>query len=197
MAAPRIQVESHNGFRVLHVYGDLNFDTAAEFAECAYQAVRGVSEIVLMNLSGLTAIDVRGARALAALIHTLPAEGQAVVCSCSPDVHLLLDVLGASLNYLPAHYLPTGTSPGSRTGELVNRVREARLHAGVAKIQARDELDKLTDTSIRLASTRERTGLTREQGQRTLIRARAAREQVIRSRQETTSPSASPPRQPT
>lgn len=131
-------------------------------------------------------VCLRGARALAAVIRTVPAGRQAVVCSCPPYVRLVLDALGPSLNYLPADYLPADkwALPPSGTLDLVNRVREARLHACVAKLDARAVLDRLTDNSIRLASIGERMDLTRQQGQQTLASAGAAREYIIQSRQQ-------------
>jgi len=182
----RIQVESRNGLCVLRVIGDLDFLAAEEFAERAEQAVLAVPGPVVMNLSCLTFIDVRGARALARVTQTLPAGRQVVICSCPPDVRLIMDVLGLSLNYLPADYLPADNwiAPLSRTHELVNQVQDARLHASVARLHAQGVLDELMNVSIRLASTRERTGLIREQGQQTMASARAARELVLRSRQE-------------
>jgi anti-anti-sigma factor len=182
----RIQVESRNGLCVLRVIGDLDFLAAREFAERAGPAVQAVPGPVVVNLSCVTFIDVRGARALAALPQTLPAGRQVVVCSCPPDVRLIIDVLGLSLNYLPADYLPAEnwTGPLSRTCELVNQVQDARLHASMARLHAKGVLARLMDVSIRLASTRERGDLIREQGQQTVASARAARELVLRSRQE-------------
>jgi anti-anti-sigma factor len=181
----RIQVESRNGLCVLRVIGDLDFLAAEEFAARAEQAVQAVPGPVVMNLSCVTFIDVRGARALAALTQAVPAGRQVVICSCPPDVRLIMDVLGLSLNYLPADYLPAENwiAPPSRTRELVNLVQDARLHASVARLHAQGVLAEVMNSSIRLASTRERTGLMREQGQQTVASARAARELVLRSRQ--------------
>jgi anti-anti-sigma factor len=186
MAGLRVQAEARNGLCVLRVSGELDLATAGEFAEAADRALRAVPGSVVVNLSGLTFIDLRGARTLAAVIRTVPAGRQVVVCSCPPYVRLLLDALGPALNYLPADYLPADkwTVPQSGTLHLVNRVREARLHACVAKLDARAVLARLTDNSIRLANTSERMDLTRQQGQRTLASARAAREHIIHSRQE-------------
>jgi anti-anti-sigma factor len=185
-ACLRIQAESRNGLCVLRLSGELDFVTAREFAERADHVLQAVPGPVVMNLSGLTLIDLRGARALAAVTQTLPAGRQVVVCSCPPHVRLTLDVLDLPLNYLPADYLPTENwiVPPSWTRELVHRVQDARLHASVTKLCTKGVLATLTDTSIRLASTRERTDLIREKGQRTLAATRAARELAERFRQE-------------
>lgn len=133
--------------------------------------VRNLADNVRVASRGdeqLWPVCLRGARALAAVIRTVPAGRQAVVCSCPPYVRLVLDALGPSLNYLPADYLPADkwALPPSGTLDLVNRVREARLHACVAKLDARAVLDRLTDNSIRLASIGERMDLTRQQANR-------------------------------
>lgn len=187
MASLRIRAEHRSGLCVLGISGVLDLVTSQELAEHADLMTHAVPGPVVMNLSGLTYIDARGARALAVVAQNLLAGRQVVLCSCPPHVRLTLDVLGLSLNYLPADYLPAedwGAAP-SGTRDLVNRVQDARLHACVAKLQAKGIMDTLMDVSIRLASTRERTELIREQGQRTLTSVRTAREHVTRSRQAT------------
>ena len=183
----RVQAESRNGQCVLRIAGDLDMITAGEFADRADQEVAATPGPVVVDLSGLTFIDARGARALATMIDALPAGRQAVVRSCPPHVRLVLDMLGLPPNYLSADYLSARNrmAPQSATRDLVDRVQDARHYAGAAKLGASWVLSRLADTRIRLASTRERTGLLREQGQRTVASSRAVREYVIRSRQET------------
>jgi anti-anti-sigma factor len=180
----RVEADNRNGRCVLRVTGDLDMTTAAEFACRAEAAVTETTGPVVLDLSGLTFIDVRGARALAAVMCPVPAARRPVVRSCAPHVRLVLDMLDLPFSYLPADYLPaySRTAPPSATRDLVKRVQQARLNAGDAKLSASRVLARLTDTSIRLASTRERTGLILEQGQQTLASTRAARELVIRSR---------------
>ena len=183
----RVQAESRNGQCVLRIAGDLDMITAGEFADRADQEVAATPGPVVVDLSGLTFIDARGARALAAMIDTLPAGRLTAVRSCAPHVRLVFDLLDLSLNYLPADYLSAEnwTAPRFGTRELTSRVQEALLNASVAKDSASGVMALLADTSTRLASTLEQTGLIREQGRRVLASARAAREQAIRSRQET------------
>ena len=183
----RIQAEGSNGLCVLRVSGEVDVLTAEEVAERADQALQEVPGPVMVDLSGLTFIDACGARALAAMIDTLPAGRLTAVRSCAPHVRLVFDLLDLSLNYLPADYLSAEnwTAPRFGTRELTSRVQEALLHASVAKDSASGVMALLADTSTRLASTLEQTGLIREQGRRVLASARAAREQAIRSRQET------------
>jgi len=186
----QVRAERRNGLCVLHVAGELDMTTADEFAESADAAVQSMHGPVAFDLSGLTFIDVCGGRTLAAVIGTMPAGRLGVVRSCPQHIRRVLDLLE-----LPVHYLSAAddlyarhlsardrTAADSETQKLVNRVRYARLHANEAQLDASGTLARLTETSIRLASTLERTDLMREQGRRTLASARAAREHVMRSR---------------
>jgi hypothetical protein len=134
---------------------------------------------VLVDLSGLTFIDARGARVLDAVIRTLPGGRAASVRACPRHVRRILDILG-----LPLDGRTDGSPPVRRPGRpaLVEEVRRARLQASEAKLDASGTLAELADTRIRLASTIERAGLIREQGRQTLARSRASREQALRSR---------------
>jgi hypothetical protein len=84
-------------------------------------------------------------------------------------------MLNLPLSYPPADPL-TGIAQPSVTRHLVDLVQHARLDASRTKLAASWTLARLTDTGIRLANTRERAGLIREQGQQTLARTRSARE---------------------
>jgi|SRR5215469_9585436 len=174
-----LRVEAGSGYRqcVLRVIGELDLVTAAEFADRADAAVEATSGPVIVDLSSLTFIDVFGARALATVVRTLPAARRPVIRSCPPHVRLVLDMLNLPLSYLPTDPL-TGNAPPSVTRDLVDLVQQARLDAGKAKLAASWTLARLADTGIRLASTRERAGLMREQGQETLARTRSARDRA-------------------
>jgi anti-anti-sigma factor len=169
-----------NGACVLLIAGELDAVAADTFAERVDAAVRRLPGPVLVDLSGLTFIDAQGARALDAVMRTLPAGRPASVRACPRRVRRILDILG-----LPLDGRPSASSPGRRPGPagLVDEVRRARLQAGEAKLNASGALAELADTRIRLASTIERAGLIREQGRQTLARSQAGREQAIRSRQ--------------
>ena len=165
--------------------------TADEFADRADAAVQGMYGPVTFDLSGLTFIDVCGGRALAAVIRTLPAGRAGVIRFCPQHIRRVLDLLELPMSYLSAgNDLPPRPRPAwnriardYEPGELVNRVRRARLHASETKLDASGMLAMLADTSIRLADTLEQTDLIREQGRQTLASIRAARELVTRSRQ--------------
>jgi anti-anti-sigma factor len=169
-----------NGACVLQIAGELDAVAADAFAERADAAVRALPWPVLVDLSGLTFIDARGARVLDAVIRTLPGGRPASVRACPRHVRRTLDMLGLPLDGRPARNPPV-RRPG--TPALVDEVRRARLHAGEAKLDASGTLAELADTRIRLAGTIERAGLVREQGRQTLARSRASREQALRSRQ--------------
>jgi len=181
-----VQAQSRDGRCVLRLVGELDMTTAEEFTDCADAAVEATPGPVVVDLSGLTFIDARGARALAAVMDALPAQRRPVVRSCPPQVRLVLDMLDLSLNYLQADHLPAQnqTATRSATRDLVHRVQHARLDASQMKLDSSWVLARLADTGIRLASTRERTDLIREQGQRTLAATRAIREHLKRLREE-------------
>jgi anti-anti-sigma factor len=172
----QVQAERRNGLCVLRVTGELDTMMAGLFAERAEAAVQAIPRPVLIDLSGLTFIDAGGARALATAIGTF----SAAVRSCPPHVRQTLDLLG-----LPPWYLTAGNTavPRSGTSDLVDLVRRARSDASEAKQGASLLLDRLTGTCTRLAVTRERSDLVREQGRRTVASSRAAREHAMRSRQ--------------
>jgi anti-anti-sigma factor len=165
---------------VLQIAGELEAMAADTFAERADAAVRSLQGPVLVDLSGLTFIDARGARVLDAVMRSLPGGRAASVRACPRHVRRILDILGLPLDGRPARNPPV-RRPGMPA--LVDEVRRARLQAGEAKLDASGTLAELADTRIRLAGTIERAGLIREQGRQTLARSRASREQALRSRQ--------------
>jgi anti-anti-sigma factor len=182
VTADSVQVRAvcRNGACVLQIAGELDAMAADAFAERADAAVRSLPWPVLVDLSGLTFIDARGARVLDAVMRTLPGGRRASVRACPRHVRRILDMLG-----LPLDGRSAGSPPAWRPGTavLVDEVRRARLHAGEAKLDASGILAELADTRIRLAGTIERAGLIREQGRQTLARSRASREQTLRSRE--------------
>ena len=185
MATEAVQVWAarRNGACMLRVAGELDVATTANaLIERATESVRAVPGPVLIDLSALTFIDAHGARALDALIRT-PLDGRtAVVRNCPLRIRRLLNVFRVPLDYSSAEDLPAGQTA---TTALADQVRRARLHARESRLDASGTMARLTDTLIRLASTRERTDLIREQAQRTLADSLAVREQFIYSRRGT------------
>jgi anti-anti-sigma regulatory factor len=174
----QVRAVRRNGACVLQIARELDAMTADAFAGHADAAVRSLPGPVPVDLSGLTFIDAGGARALDAVMQTLPGGRLASVRACPRHVRRILDMLG-----LPLDGRAAGSPPGRRPGTpaLVDEVRRARLHAAEAKLDASGTLAELADTRIRLAGTIERAGLIREQGRQTLARSRASREQALRS----------------
>lgn len=175
-----IRAERRNGMCVLRIAGELDELTTDTFTAHAGAAVRAVPGPVAVDLTGLTFVDVAGARALTQLIRGLPASRLEHVTECTPAVRRVLRLLHLpSPGYWTARHR-TIANPVTRG--LAGQVEQAVLHASEAQLAASGALARLQDTCIRLASTRERAGLTRERAQETVGRTRAAREFAARSR---------------
>lgn len=176
----RVDAERRKGVCVLRMAGDLDASMADALTDYANAAVQAIPGAVLVDLSGLSLIDAHGARALAALIQDLAATRLTAVRACPPNIRRTMELLGLPPDYLSAG---DGATAGSKTVELVTRLRLARLDAGEVKDDARRMLARLTDTCIRMASTRERTGLVVEQGRHAVASSKAAREHLRQIRQ--------------
>jgi AraC-like DNA-binding protein len=74
------------------------------------------------------------------------------------------------------------TGPEYETPELVNRVREARLHAGLARQEASRILARVSKTTVKVTSTQRRAAGAREQRRQLAAGSRESGEQVIRER---------------
>jgi AraC-like DNA-binding protein len=102
--------------------------------------------------------------------------------------------LGPPLDRTPAG---AATGPEYETPELVNRVREARLHAGEARQQASRILARVSKTTVKVTSTQRQTARARER-RRQLAASREDSERVVREfrkrvfREQVTRPSAAP-----
>lgn len=174
----QVHAEPGNGLCLLCIGGELDAAAAGSLAERAGAALRAAPGPVLVDLSGLTFIDAHGARALAALTRTLTGR-HASVPSCPAAIRRILDLLGLPLNYLSSDDKP---APAALASELVEQVRRARHDTSQARLTSTETLARLAITCIRLASTRERAELTREQGRHTMASCRAVREQLTRAR---------------
>lgn len=104
MKAPPLKVRVRRNGRlcVLRVSGELDIATAASFAAQAAEALRIPPGQFVLDLSGLEFVDVRGARALAAVTCAVPAGCPVLVRSANSRVRRVLDLLG-----------PLGGTPGS------------------------------------------------------------------------------------
>jgi AraC-like DNA-binding protein/anti-anti-sigma regulatory factor len=176
---PRVQAEHRNGLQVLRVLGELDSIAASAFAERASQSIRDTHGPVRVDLSGLTVIDELGGLALATILEAIAPERLVSVDFVQPQVHQVLQTLGLHLESMPGR---DGTGPEYETPKLVNRVREARLHAGEARLEASRILVLVSKTTVRVTSTRQRTARAREQRRRLVDGGRVGRERDIRPR---------------
>lgn len=179
----RVDAERRNGVCVLRIAGDLDAGMANALIDYANAAVQAIPGAVLVDLSGVNLIDAHGAHALAAVIQDLAARRLTAVRACPPHIRHTLELLDLPPGYLSVADVATAKST---TFELVARLRLARLDAGEVKDDARWMLARLTDTCIRVASTRERTGLAIEQGRHAVASSKAAREHLRQTRQGAT-----------
>ena len=83
---------------VLKVSGELDFLTAAEFAQHARLVAEAGPERLVLDLSDLAFADCCGARALAAAVRAVPGC-PVIVRSVRPMVRRLLDLLGLNLEH--------------------------------------------------------------------------------------------------
>ncbi len=149
-----VHAERLDGLRVPRVPGELELTTASAFAECTSQALHDTDGPVRAGLSGLAVVGELGGLSLAPVIETIPPG-------------------------LP----PTArTGPEYETPRLVNRVREARLHAVEARQEASRILVQISKTTVKVARTHQRTVRARDQGRQLVDSSRAVRERVIRPR---------------
>jgi anti-anti-sigma regulatory factor len=180
MMADYLQVQGERRGRsgVLRITGELDAIMARALAQRADAAMRILPWPVLVDLSGLTFLDAHGARALALVIRKLAPGRLAGVRSCPPHVRRTLDLLGLPRNYLSAPLLLSDVhiiAPEFQARDLAERLRRAQNHARDAKLDASGIMARLSDTCGRLASTRERSVLLREQCQQTLAGSRSRR----------------------
>lgn len=168
----QIKAERRDGMCVLRVAGELDAATTGAFTAHANAVLHAVPGPVAVDLTALRFVDAAGARALTQLLRSLSDSRLAGVTPCIPVVRRVLRLLGLP----PPDCWPARrkTTAQLGTGELVSLVEQARADTS-------GTLARLQDTCIRLASTRERTDLSREQAQRALARTRASRERLARS----------------
>lgn len=175
-----VRAERQNGVCVLRISGELDTMKADTLGERADAAVLGVPGPVLVDLSGLTFIDLHGARVLDAVIQTMPDGRQAAVRFCPRRIRRVLDLAGLSFSCPPSGHA-VASEPAATA--LLDLARRTRLRAGNARLDVSGALACLADTYMRLANTIERAGLIQEQARQAVTAGRGAREQAARSRQ--------------
>jgi len=175
---------------VLWIAGELDLIAAGALAERARAAIAAVPGPVVIDLSGLKFVDVRGAHALDELVRTLPDGRTAAFRRCPLRVRRVLNLLGLAADALPAR---DRTAPQLAMPELAAQVRRARLEAAGSILDVSGTLARLASTRVRLASTIERAGLLREQGRQAVASSRAARQQLTPAGREPELSAGQPP----
>jgi anti-anti-sigma factor len=102
MDTPSLTVAvAHEGRNcVLTITGDLDMISASTLAPTVtglVGALNGQADRVVLDLAGLTFLDITGARALVAAVHAVPDGHPITLRSISPIARRLLGVLGWSL----------------------------------------------------------------------------------------------------
>lgn len=153
-----VHVQRYGRTWVLAIDGDLDGFTVGQLAEDVARAMDKVPGQVVVELSGLQFIDCSGARALAAVIGTIPAWQLTEVQGCTPLVRRVLELLGLDLMRSSAvdgkRPEPSGR-PGWRPGPLASGspVRELMEHAEAVNAAIRETLLQTSAVTARLAAT--------------------------------------------
>jgi anti-anti-sigma factor len=143
---------------VIEVSGELTLTTEHEFSEQVAEVLAASHGPVLFDLSGLSFLDCRGARALARAVHAVPSRGP-VLYGCNRVVRRVLDALGLDLPYQPEleRKVASGPQPGARArpparGEaLVAIARAAEANARQSALYGSQVMSRLATTYSELA----------------------------------------------
>ncbi|MBO0786976.1 MAG: STAS domain-containing protein [Actinobacteria bacterium] len=149
----RATVDNDGGVCVLSVSGELDLVTLPEFADVAAAALRSRAERFVLDLSGLSFVDCRGAQALADTTRQVPPDCPVIVRSVRPAVRRVLDLMKLNLEL-------RAPVPADRADELTlerqllcsaQQARESsrRLAEAVAATE-----DRVADTLSHMASNR-------------------------------------------
>jgi anti-anti-sigma regulatory factor len=165
----RVTAAVRDGLCELRITGELDARAAETFAGRARAAVRAVPGPLVIDLSGVTGLDVWGAHALTQFARTLARTRLIGVTSCPPCVSRTLKLAG----FPPLrHWVGRQDAPAGAS-ELVHRVEAALSEATDTFLAARATRGRRADVRIRAASTRERAALIREQARQVRqVRAR-------------------------
>lgn len=134
---------------LLTITGDLDVTTAGTLPGQAAQAagrLDGRTERLVLDLAGLTFLDVAGARALAAVASTAPAGCPVIIRAVSPAAARLLELLELNLE----HRHPAPADPGE---QLAEQARAARAQIAALTTGLRDTALQVARTGDRLAVT--------------------------------------------
>jgi len=150
----RAEVEQHGPVCVLAIRGELDVFTVANLTRCVTAALKTRTEQFVLDLSGLTFIDCRGARALAAMAQAVPAGSPVVVRSVNPAVRRVLNLLELNLESRDMAGDDQATRLALQSQLLCALVQQAiaESHQLAETIAATE--DRVADTMLRLAARR-------------------------------------------
>ena len=141
-----VETARHGLVCVLAVTGELDLFTVAILAESAAAALRTPAERFVLDLSRLDFIDGCGARALATLTQTVPADCPVILRSASPAVRRVIDLLGLKLEL-------GAMVPGDQVALLLLESQRIRSLAQEAMAESRAVAQSVAATEDRVADT--------------------------------------------
>jgi anti-anti-sigma regulatory factor len=117
-----------------------------DLAESAAAALKTPAERFVLDLSRLSFTDCVGARALATITRTVPADCPVIVRSVSPGVRRVLDLMGLNLE-------SRAMVPGTQAARLLLESQRIRSLAHHAMAESRTLAETLAATEDRVADT--------------------------------------------
>lgn len=173
---------------VLTVSGDLDVNSAEDFAGHVATAMNGLTGPVTVDLSALAFVDCHGARILAGVLNGLPVAGPLALSPLRPMVRRVLSLSGVRLRYPP---IQAGGAPKRQISELRGRLattlarsHEAMCRGSVAMQRRHEAIGRLAETFELMATMR--TGLAESrphEAEYWLARSQAASQRAQRYRQ--------------
>jgi len=143
----KVETARHGLVCVLAVTGELDLCTVADLAESAAAALKTPAERLVLDLARLSFTDCCGARALAAITRTIPADCPVIVRSVSPAVRRVMDLMGVNLESRAME------DPGNQGARLLLESQRIRSLAQQAMAESRTLAETLAATEDRVADT--------------------------------------------
>lgn len=172
----KVETAHHGVVCVVTVAGELDIFTVADLAGSAAAALRTPAERLVLDLSRLRFVDCCGARALATMTRTVPADCPVIVRSVSPAVRRVMDLMGVNLELRE-------TAPACRAARLTLESQRIRSLAEQAIAESRTLAETVAATEDRVADTLTRLADCRpHRAARLAALSRAARNQAAHFR---------------
>lgn len=185
-----VATDRRGSVRFLVVSGDLSTVSVARFADAVQQhATAEEAARVVIDLSGVRAVDAAGARALAAAVSPAPGRCRVVLRALRPSLQQVvmavstdLDLAGSGLA-MTHEDRPADIEPGSATWVLEQESRRTRSLAEQMITSSRRAAQLLAETKDGLAETLASLGSRRPSGHDGVVaRSRLARIHAARLR---------------